>query len=1051
MNLKNKIISVLLFKSFCLPACFCQFILNEPVLIGKEQGLPTNDIRSIEKGKNGFIWLGTIEGLCRFDGREIKTYKPAETLNNHNSDNTVYSAIPVSEKIWMGTNYGVFVFNIRDESFRHYSISDNHNSDSIPSGYDQTVTLVYKDRQDEIWIGTRTQGVWKYEREKDEFRMIDYSGSSYKAITPVLGSRNTILSITQSAINDSIIWAGTVAGLQEINKYTGKISWYTYTHPQKNYQVSLNAFRRLYHHVDGLLYVGSWGAGVNVFDPMTKTFTPLQLNQQKGTDAIKGAIGGIRRKSENELWITASSGLSVYNTKRKEITWFWLNDISSERIFGIDYIDEANRIWLMTLKGLQYFDPVTQQFSNYTFAHLFDKGWAFAFYIKSDDGGNTITICPRVADGIFRFDKNNRSWSKFSFNGLAALGLENLLVRGFEEVSPGNYIISTDKGLYNYSLSNRILKSMPGQPDINFARWGEVIKSKSGEFWLAGDADGLVRWNLALGKFQIYKKELTNDGSGIGFIRPDHLFEDSRKNIWFSRDDGFSVHISGRDTIINFTTSANAENCFPVIHGFAEDRTGKIWVAARNGWYGYIDVNRPERGIIKKFNLSEKNIKGFFIKFATDKEGNVWGYTNQLLLRINASDQSLSSFNFSYGVKEPDFYHFSFLEDGEMIFGGRNGITLADISGLRRNKELPAPYISEIKVMNKSVNSSFINEGLDLRYKQNFITIFFSARAYTMANAVRFRYRLKNFDDWIEVAGVRSANYTNIPPGKYVFQLQAANNEGVWNQIMTELPVHIKKPWFLTWWFRIGFVLLIAGLIYWWYRYRINQIKKKEKLKTQYEKKLANVEMTALLAQMNPHFLFNSLNSIDSYIIKNESGKASEYLNNFARLMRLILQNSRSNYTSLKDEIELLELYMQMEGLRFKDKFSYEIKVQEGLDTASIMIPPMLIQPYIENAIWHGLMHKKDTTIGKVEVTISEKSNRLICIIEDNGIGRAKAEEIKAQKPGNHKRSMGMQITRDRIDLINKLYNTDTSVQVFDLKDKEGNASGTRVELIIPY
>jgi LytS/YehU family sensor histidine kinase len=258
-------------------------------------------------------------------------------------------------------------------------------------------------------------------------------------------------------------------------------------------------------------------------------------------------------------------------------------------------------------------------------------------------------------------------------------------------------------------------------------------------------------------------------------------------------------------------------------------------------------------------------------------------------------------------------------------------------------------------------------------------------------------------------------------------------------------------PWWQTWWFRIGALLLIAGLVYWLYLLRVAQIRRKEKLKSQYEKKLANVEMTALLAQMNPHFLFNSLNSIDSYIIKNESGKASEYLNNFARLMRLILQNSRSNYISLKDGLETLDLYLQMESLRFSNKFEYEIKVAEGIDTASIVIPPMLIQPYVENAIWHGLMHKKDGTPGKVEIIINRQDNNLICIIKDNGIGREKAAELKAQKPGSHKRSMGMQITSDRIEMINKLYDTNTSVKVVDLKNENGNASGTQVKLIIPF
>jgi LytS/YehU family sensor histidine kinase len=155
--------------------------------------------------------------------------------------------------------------------------------------------------------------------------------------------------------------------------------------------------------------------------------------------------------------------------------------------------------------------------------------------------------------------------------------------------------------------------------------------------------------------------------------------------------------------------------------------------------------------------------------------------------------------------------------------------------------------------------------------------------------------------------------------------------------------------------------------------------------------------MSALLAQMNPHFLFNSLNSIDSYIIKNESKKASEYLNNFARLMRLILQNSRSNYISLKDELESLELYLQMESLRFANRFAYEIQLEPEIDSSSVLIPPMLIQPYVENAIWHGLMHKKDEKHGKV-VWLFQKEESLLCVMKTMALAREKSSALRAQK-----------------------------------------------------
>lgn len=251
-------------------------------------------------------------------------------------------------------------------------------------------------------------------------------------------------------------------------------------------------------------------------------------------------------------------------------------------------------------------------------------------------------------------------------------------------------------------------------------------------------------------------------------------------------------------------------------------------------------------------------------------------------------------------------------------------------------------------------------------------------------------------------------------------------------------------------WLIVGIVLSILLAVFGLYRYQMNQFKAREQLKTAFEKKLAHVEMSALLAQMNPHFLFNSLNSIESYIVSNQTKAAAQYLNNFSRLMRLILQHSRSNYISLKEEINALELYLEMEHIRFKDKFQYGIYIARDLDTNAIDIPPMLIQPYVENAIWHGLMHKPDRSNGMLVLEISRKDNFLYCVIEDNGIGREKAQAIVAKKTTPRKRSMGMAITKDRMKIMSQLYNFNTEVKVTDLYCKNGDARGTRVELFIP-
>lgn len=1037
----------------CISEIYAQYKIEKPVHIGKEQGLPTSEINSIKKGSDGFIWMGTAEGLGRFDGQQVKMYSLAEEKQGL-FNGLVIPVLPLENEVWAGTDQGIAVLNKKDESFRFYQLGEKHKTDSFQRRFNQTVYLIYQDRQNDIWIGTRQNGVWLYDKKKDDFKKFDYPPEAYKPIIPALGYNYTIISITASKTNDSIIWTGTTAGLQEINKYSGKVSWYTYPQKDKFYQVSLNAFRRIYHHTDGLLYVGSWAAGMNVFDPVTKTFTPIILKDDYGKEMFGGPIHRILGKSDTELWITTTEGLVVYNTDQHKITWLKKNRPLKNEFYGVDFIDEQNRLWGIDVNGIQCFDPVVQQFTSTSYDQVFDKYWTFAYYIASDSKGDNITVCPSIAPALFYYNKKTGQWKTKSFNSKKAISRENIIVRGFLETEPGKYIISADEGLFSFSDDADMITPIRDHPPVSYNRWGNIIKDRSGNIWISADADGLIKWNRSKGSYRYFRKELTKNNSGTGFGKPNFLFEDSRNNIWFSRADGFSVYIVGKDSVLNFIYSDTPDNSFPVINNFAEDNKGRVWFSTVAGSYGYADVNTPEKGVVKKFNLPDQNVNGHFSQLATDKDGNVWGYTEKELVRINSSDLSLSAYSFLYGAPEADFFHFTFIPGGEMVFGGRNGITLARPEELTRNKELPVPYILDLKILNQPVNCSLYcaQSALHLKYNQNFVTFYFSAKAYTVPNNVRFRYRLKGFEDWIEARNKnRFANYTNIPPGDYLFQLQAANSEGIWNEKMLEIPVHIANAWWRTWWFIALEVLLVAALVYWVSRYRISQVRKKEKLKSEYERKLANVEMTALLSQMNPHFLFNSLNSIDSYIIKNESGKASEYLNNFARLMRLILQNSRSNYISLKDELETLDLYMQMEALRFKDKFQYEIKVADDIDTASIVIPPMLIQPYVENAIWHGLMHKKDGTVGKVEIILSKQEHSLVCVIQDNGIGRDKATEIKANKPGNHKRSMGMQITKDRIEMINKLYDTNNCVEVIDLKDNEEKPTGTRVKLIIPF
>jgi LytS/YehU family sensor histidine kinase len=220
-----------------------------------------------------------------------------------------------------------------------------------------------------------------------------------------------------------------------------------------------------------------------------------------------------------------------------------------------------------------------------------------------------------------------------------------------------------------------------------------------------------------------------------------------------------------------------------------------------------------------------------------------------------------------------------------------------------------------------------------------------------------------------------------------------------------------------------------------------------ERTQSEFQQKTTELEMQALRAQMNPHFIFNSLNSINRFILQNEKLQAAEYLTKFSKLVRLILQNSQSTLIPLESELEALELYLQLESLRFDHHFDFAINVDDDIDSSNLKVPPLIIQPYAENAIWHGLMHKEEK--GHLDIDVTEEQDVLVCAIRDNGVGRKKAAELKSKSAATHK-SMGMRITADRIALLKQKKQSDNYITIHDLTLPDGSAGGTEVLLKIP-
>ena len=235
-------------------------------------------------------------------------------------------------------------------------------------------------------------------------------------------------------------------------------------------------------------------------------------------------------------------------------------------------------------------------------------------------------------------------------------------------------------------------------------------------------------------------------------------------------------------------------------------------------------------------------------------------------------------------------------------------------------------------------------------------------------------------------------------------------------------------------------VLILIVLIF-------QRMKGAEKEKLIAQKQRSWLELKALRTQMNPHFLYNTINSIQSLILENDKKSSSIYLSKFAILIRGVLENSRKDNITLGEEIDGLTNYIDFEAMRFPDKFMYSIEVDERLDKSKNLLPPLLIQPHVENALWHGLMHK-DNGAGQLTVKFEKKDNHIMCIIEDNGIGRKAAAEI--MKKSTHK-SVGLSIVNERMESMNQLYHWDMKVEMIDKINKDGTPGGTRVEMLFPF
>ncbi|MCB9205488.1 MAG: histidine kinase [Flavobacteriales bacterium] len=499
---------------------------------------------------------------------------------------------------------------------------------------------------------------------------------------------------------------------------------------------------------------------------------------------------------------------------------------------------------------------------------------------------------------------------------------------------------------------------------------------------------------------------------------------------------------------------------------------GTIWAAFKDGvFYGNDEKFEP-------FLRNDKPV--YAAEITVDDADNLWIATiSNGLLKISGA-QIVAEFNTSNGLGSNDlhcvsishdtvwvahaqgldrlvngeFHHFNLLdgmplkeandilvEDGFVYLASHSGLTILPTTTEAENQTAPKLFANSLFLGDSSISTS---ENTSYRYDQNELKIDLSVLAFRSRGTCKVKYRLDGLDTtWAEQSGNRiEIVYNALPAGDFQFEAVALNEDGVPSDETVSFSFTIKPPFWQTWWFYLLAAILTIGVVSVLFSLRIRHIRRKAAL----EHAVVSSKLTALRSQMNPHFLFNALNSIQELVLIHDTKNAIRYLGTFSGLTRKILENSAKETVRLSEELDMLNQYLELEKLRFGDSLQINMEVGSQIDTEGIRIPPMLIQPYVENALKHGLLHLQSDR--KLHLKFEQKADFLIVEIEDNGVGRAKAEEFAKQKKKHQ--SFSSEATENRLHSMKNVKGISGSVEVADLHEGE-KAVGTKVTLVIPF
>jgi len=988
-----------------------------------DDGLPTNTVYGGLQDSRGYIWFYTEKGISRFDGYEFKNYTVKDGLP---ANDIFYMTEDNARRLWLHSFAKdlVILDLMQDRFITLASEKAIHWSYPINANGDEVWAIKYGGKRVVTKKGQSIDTIYRKNPEWGNLLNEGFSVNTAYHYHP---------SLSLGFLEES--------GKAYLAHIDGKIAdTFYFKNLSKEEAIKLNnrTFKSFQPYQNGLYIRAPKDSLVYYLNVKTKEVHRINLVHHLG-----GNPNFVRfYLQDSYMQIQTDLGLIIEKPGDGVVDVFLPKlppGITLDRIFK----DRQGNIW------------VTSQQKGVYFLTAMERNALLAIPSKRED--NAISSLAYEDQALYAGTQNGNVYKvsmgllQFTslYEGPPALFNDATEIKDIEVTPEGLWFIRQSDGIkFLDFITGRVKPLLQKTENYDLKANASFRKrldwdDQTGRLAALGKAiDWVEKKNKLLVARSNYSYECTINNQKekqiriLAIKRAYDVVEGSDNTIWLAHNDGLGSYKNDKYTFHEEISQLNGRNIWDL--EISSDNT--LW-AGTDG-YGLVAYNGQNAYTIK--GTENDIIQDVFI----ENKDYIWIATNYGVKQIqlaevleNAAVSKVFDVNAGLVTREANCV----VANSQYVFVGTNeGLTRINRQFVYADSSAPSLYLDSLLVNGvKTVTDRPIR----LSYNQNELEFYYTALSFKSFGQLTYHYQLEGADRQEQSTSGRLVRYSNLPPGDYRFQLRASDIQNVDSNQLEAVRITILPPWWKT---PLAFILaalaliLITAGIYLW---RIAQIRRKADWETSINKQFAELELQALQSQMNPHFVFNSLGAIQYFIQSNKKELADDYLARFGHLMRLFLESSKNRYISLAEEIKILNLYIQLEQTRFKNKFSYRLHVDEAIEPHSTFIPSMLLQPFVENAINHGLFHKKEA--GELTIDFQVKNDTTICIIEDNGIGREEAGQIRLRSNKSYK-SRAMQITQERLKALKRFEDFDIHFDIIDLYDENGMAQGTRVIIHIP-